>query len=288
MTELELLATLAEDAPLPSADDLAAPRARLTAAIAAETGNGAARGRPGGRRHRRLMAAAAAAAVTVAAAAIAVAVALPGGSGAVQTAQLTAVQVLDRAASAALRQPAVVPLPSQFLYTKSVEFPSGTVENWRSIDGAGGEYVERGGKATRFGGGVPAYYPDMPTKASAMDAFLERTEGREMDDSDPRDLPKFIVDWVLQGYLRPAQQAALYKFFSTLPGLTVVSNARDVSGRPGVGVSWSTGGFTVMSIFDPQTFAYLGTTSWVGHTEYSGGSWAVVSTAIVDHAGELP
>jgi hypothetical protein len=63
---------------------------------------------------------------------------------------------------------------------------------------------------------------------------------------------------------------------------------RDVSGRPGVGVSWSVNNFTVTSIFDPWTFAYLGTTSWAGRTEYSGGSWAVLSTAIVDHAGELP
>jgi hypothetical protein len=53
----------------------------------------------------------------------------------------------------------------------------------------------------------------------------------------------------------------------TLPGLTVVSHVRDVSGRPGVGVSWSVGNVTVMSIFDPRTFAYLGTTSWAGHTE---------------------
>jgi hypothetical protein len=51
MNDLELLATLAEDTRLPSAADLAAPRARLTAAIATETGiaAGAARGRPGGR-----------------------------------------------------------------------------------------------------------------------------------------------------------------------------------------------------------------------------------------------
>jgi hypothetical protein len=289
MNDLELVATLAEDAPLPSGDDLAVPRARLTTAIAAEIDiiAAAARGRPGSRRHRRLIAAAAVAVAVAASAAVGVAVARPGGSGPVQTAQLTAVQVLDRAASAALRQPAVVPLPSQFLYTKTAEFPSGTAEIWRSIDGAG-QFVEQDGKLMRFGGGIPAYYPDMPTRASAMDAFLERTEGREMDDSNPRDLPKFIVGWVLQGYLRPAQQAALYKFYVTLPGLTLVPHVRDVSGRPGVGVSWSVGNFTVMSIFNPQTFAYLGTTSWVGHTEYSGGSWAVLSTAIVDHAGEVP
>jgi hypothetical protein len=246
------------------------------------------RGRPGGWRHRRLVAGAGVLVVAAAAvAAAAAAVARPGGSSPLPAARLTAMQVLDRAASAALRQPTVVPLPGQFLYSKSVEYPSGTVEIWRSIDGARG-LVEHGGQVTTYPGGLPAYYPDMPTRASAMDAFLERTEGREMNDTDPGDLPKFIVDWVPQGYLRPAQQAALYKFYLTLPGLTVAEHVRDVSGRPGIGVSWSQGNFTVMSVFDPRTFAYLGTTSFTGHTEYSGGSWAVLSTAIVDHAGELP
>jgi hypothetical protein len=41
-----------------------------------------------------------------------------------------------------------------------------------------------------------------------------------------------------------------------------------------------------MNIFDPRTFAYLGLTTW-GEQGQVGGA-ALVQTAVVDQAGELP
>jgi Sigma-70, region 4/Sigma-70 region 2 len=49
-------------------------------------------------------------------------------------ARLTAEQVLDRAAAAALKQPTVIPRPDQFVYHK--EYDSGQIhQTWISVDG---------------------------------------------------------------------------------------------------------------------------------------------------------
>jgi hypothetical protein len=50
----------------------------------------------------------------------------------------------------------------------------------------------------------------------------------------------------------PAQRAALYEFLATMPGLTLERNVKDISGRPGIGVSWSFMGSTAVLIFDPS------------------------------------
>jgi hypothetical protein len=83
-----------------------------------------------------------------------------------------------------------------------------------------------------------------------------------------------------------AQRAALYRFLAATPGLTVEAHVRDVSGRPGIGVVWHFYGSKAMNIFDPRTFAYLGMTTW-GEQGQLGGD-ALVQTAIVDRAGEMP
>ena len=51
-------------------------------------------------------------------------------------------------------------------------------------------------------------------------------------------------------------------------------------------VAWHFYGSKAMNIFDPRTFAYLGMTIW-GEQGQLGGD-ALVRTAIVDQAGELP
>lgn len=63
------------------------------------------------------------------------------------------------------------------------------------------------------------------------------------------------------------------------------AHVRDVSGRLGIGVVWHFYGSTAMNIFDPRTYAYLGMTTW-GEQGQLGD--ALVQTAIVDRAGEMP
>ena len=142
MNDLDLVRELTiPDAPLLLPAELAGARQRVLAQIPAR--------RPP-RRHRRRMRPVVLAAVTAGAAAAVAAGFLagtraPGRPAApapspAADAHLTAVQVLDRAAAAALAEPAVIPRPEQFVYTEVDEGAPGTagsviVQTWLSVDG---------------------------------------------------------------------------------------------------------------------------------------------------------
>ena len=74
------------------------------------------------------------------------------------------------------------------------------------------------------------------------------------------------------------------------PGFQVIPVMADAIGRDGVGVDWTFEGDTGVVIFDPTTFAYLGTRTWSGPADftaaYDGG--ALVQLAVVSNAGEFP
>jgi hypothetical protein len=127
MNDLDVLRDFAPDMPLPSASDLSAARERVAAGIA-------------GRRTRRGPARRIVfGGVTVAAAAaITAGLLLGGGTQPAVTvhAQLTAREVLDRAASAALKQPGTAPRGNQFVYTEVTGGAgSPVVRTWLSVDG---------------------------------------------------------------------------------------------------------------------------------------------------------
>ena len=230
-----------------------------------------------------------------------------GPHGGHRVAQLTAATVLNRAAASALAQPAVIPHRDQFVFWKTVSSSDGTAETWRSVDGSRNGLTLSGGKKVMLWGcrhgwqtvrqdrgsarksitqrcvSDPAYLPDMPTKASEMRQYLVRKFGAGLRGAA---VPKVTEALLERNYLRPAQRAALYKFFVTIPGLKVVRHVRDYIGRPGLGVSVTTDGFTAMWIFDPKTFTYLGSTDLVGRKLSFG--YAVVKVAIVDKAGQRP
>ena len=76
----------------------------------------------------------------------------------------------------------------------------------------------------------------MPTTASAMPGYLAKTQGVRLNDIN--DVAK-VVGVAQSDYLLPAQRAAFYEFLATTPGLTLERHVKDVTGRPGIGVSWS-------------------------------------------------
>jgi hypothetical protein len=129
----------------------------------------------------------------------------------------------------------------------------------------------------------PAFFPDMPTSASAMPAYLAR---QGITPSNINNLGKSIGDIFEFDYVLPAQRAALYEFLATTPGLTVEHNVHDISGRPGIGVGWSAGGGKTLLIFDPGSFTLLGETTWGEQGELGGD--ALLQMAIVNQAGQLP
>ncbi|MGH3420092.1 MAG: CU044_5270 family protein [Streptosporangiaceae bacterium] len=337
MNDLDLLRECAPDAPLLSSAELSEARHRVLTTIARSRAASASGVRPPRAElrpglARRIVIGG----VTVAAAAAITAGVLAGTqrtAPAVVTVptQLTARELLEHAAAAALREPVVVPRDDQFVYTKLVG-PGGVAElSWLSVDGTRNGLTEspmngklqktvqlgcvngsrtmrtpgRDGKPIK-GGHKPiiaktpvpmdgpvvtvpctperAFFPDMPTTAAAMGPYLERIQGIRLNDLN--DLSKTVGEMLQSDYILPAQRAALYRFLATTPGLTVDRHVRDVSGRLGIGVVWRFYGSRAMNIFDPRTFAYLGMTTW-GEQGQVGGA-ALVQTAVVDRAGELP
>lgn len=173
------------------------------------------------------------------------------------------------------------------------------------LPGIGGKPLHLGGKPVtaeqykqEYGTSVPmdgpvvtthctpvlAYFPDMPTSASAMASYLQQTQG--IQPGNLNDLAKTVGFMLQSDYILPAQRAALYEFLATTPGLIVEPHVRDISGRPGVGVGWSFEGSKAVNIFDPGTYAYLGLTTW-GEQGQEGGD-ALLQTAIVSRPGQLP
>jgi hypothetical protein len=92
--------------------------------------------------------------------------------------------------------------------------------------------------------------------------------------------------------LLPAQQGALFKLMAETPGFQVVSPLSDAISRSGIGIEWTFEGGVSAIIFDPTTFAYLGTRTWPAgqaadpSAPYDGD--ALVKLAVVASVGDQP
>ncbi len=294
--------------------------------------------RPGRKTVRSRLIAVAATSGAVAALAVGVTLAsLPGGTHSpgqagtapghtVVPAVLTAKQVLDSAAAAALSQPGTAPRPSQFVYTKVTGGGGHGTQTWLSVDGTrNGLFKGYGatGTTTILGcangerhipspgyngkpytgpakpkAPVPLDGPVITTPCTPQPAFFPAmpTTARAMPAylaqkqgvrlNDINDVAKVVGGIFQSDYLLPAQRAALYEFLATTPGLTLERNVKDISGRPGIGVGWSFMGSKAMLVFDPSTHILLGMTTW-GEKGQADGD-ALLRTAITNRAGQLP
>lgn len=320
MTELELLRELGDETPLPELNELDDARARLTRAISSDSGRAAEplvrRAGRAQRPRRRLFAVATTAGLAAAAAAVLIVLpgvnARSGGSSLQSVASAptrrlpvlvhpTAAQVLDRAAFVALQTTTVTPSPDQFVYTETGGGGGQASQSWMSVDGLRDSRIGTNSIPGCVNGRPevpvvppqpctpsPAYFPDMPTQASGMLAYLEQTQAVRGDTTpdDLNDLAKQVSYMLDTDYLLPAQQAALYEFLAQTPGITVQTGVTDAAGRPGIGVGWSFDGGKNIVVFDPQTYTYLGTTT-IGIGGQVRGE-ALLTTAIVDSVGQLP
>jgi len=238
---------------------------------------------------------------------------------------LTAKQVLDSAATAALSHPGAAPRPDQFVYTKVGDGVGHVAQSWLSVDGSRNGLVEapgpdgtttvlgcvNGNRQIRLPGynGKPYTGPAKPKAPVPLDgpvvtepctpqpAFLPAlpTTASAMPAylakqgvrlNDINDLAKVVGGMFQSDYLLPAQRAALYEFLATTPGLTLERNVKDVTGRPGIGVGWSFMGSKAMLVFDPGTYTLLGITTR-GEQGQVGGA-ALLQMAITNQAGQQP
>jgi hypothetical protein len=288
MTDIDLIRELRPEIQLAAPDELSAARARLTAAITAEAAAGYAgdatparpaagstRSAPGPGRARRLrssrrmrrlaLTGAAAVAACITAVLLAVpshstqpAVARHGTQSATRPARrditLTAAQVLENAAAAALQRAAIAPRPDQFVYTET-EAPNGAKSRtWLAADGSRNGLRSFGQRdylllpctiaQAEAPGCYPdaGYFPDMPAKADQMLGYLEKIQiatGVAPPGQGTawlaNNLGKAVSCLMQTTYLLPGQQAALYELMAQTPGFTVVRGARDAIGRTDLG-----------------------------------------------------
>jgi hypothetical protein len=303
MDDMQLLREFATPSELPKRDDLAQARAKLVAATISTAKQAPAH--PFGRRKRVMWGGFTA--VGLAAAITAAFTLAPADSAAPPSpiphaqAQTDPVRILYAAAALARAQPGVEPRPDQFVYTKSREADGREAETWASADGThdglqimfdhevevagcrNGRRVQKeseGRTVTTKCKPFAAFIPDLPTNADDMLAYLHKSTYGEGDTL--QDLGSEFVN-LSGGYMRPAARAALYEAVAKVPGLVVRQDAKDATGRSVIGISWN--GTTRYGVgnqdeflFDPETFAYLG----------SGMLGSVVSQGIVDKVRQRP
>ncbi|MEU9731707.1 CU044_5270 family protein [Streptomyces sp. NPDC048002] len=317
MNELSECRDLRADAPLPDADRLAAPRARLTAAFMQET-------RPEralSRRRAILVGAATAGALAVTAGIVATLPEDTTGAPARGPHLLSAgasADALELAAATVEKHDGSEPGPKQWVYEKSTSFHEGkpqTSEEWTRWDGTG--HARLPGMAPS--GDISDFDPDelqvwygpnqeekwkklgyddrsqrqfyrfLATLPSDPDRMMKRireehaigsVKGETAAQRDWRE-----VDVLYRSVLIPPNaQAGLFRALAKIPGARVTTGVRDPLGRAAIGVSVTYAEQTPAGwkgkqeiYFDPDSYAYLGQTRNDGLMVSAREAWGVVN-----------
>ncbi|MEU8119071.1 CU044_5270 family protein [Spirillospora sp. NPDC049024] len=301
----------------PGAFDGAAHDRAGRAAYERITASEARRSGPSRRTTFRLVAAGGVAGALIAGAAFAT-----GGSGE-QPAPVAATetqQVLNVAATFALKQPFTAPRPGQWVYTETRYRRSGVPgrgqvvkpgsplktqvdRNWVRADGRRMALYDHGKLVTSAtGGGMPpidyAAVAKLPTDPDGMLAWARAQEiPTEPNGGAFQLLGSLLLN---NGALPPAQTAAAYRAMAKIPGVTVDRAAKDGAGHKAISVSFLIEGWAKDEVLlDPSTYAYQGhrTTVAKDHTMPDGGrfltgaveSYSVrLAAGVVDRPGQRP
>ncbi|WP_431042867.1 CU044_5270 family protein [Streptomyces sp. P1-3] len=137
----------------------------------------------------------------------------------------------------------------------------------------------------------------LPTDPDEMLKWIYDAVERVGSDKEP-DQAAFVLvgDLIKESMVPPKVSAALYRAAAKIPGVVVVPDAVDATGRHGVGVARidSSGGTRDEWIFDKKTMEYLGERSVATSDAFNAepgqvlGTTAVLERAVVDKAGQLP
>ncbi|WP_186382352.1 CU044_5270 family protein [Amycolatopsis rhizosphaerae] len=212
---------------------------------------------------------------------------LPGGPAPLASATV----LLNNAANAA---DSGTPGHGEWTYTSEVTHLTGQpevrTETWMKVDGSEGLVrTDRDGKheerrvlgptalAQQLGdkGGSPLAVPSyanlltLPTDPVQLKDVIYREVRAELAILSPNGRKLYTDDqWAYQkitelvmGPTPPAVRASLYRVAAMIPGVEVVDNATDASGRSGIGVAHTenSDGDKAMLIFDRNTYQVLGT-----------------------------
>ncbi|WP_226961334.1 MULTISPECIES: CU044_5270 family protein [Streptomyces] len=233
----------------------------------------------------------------------------------------TAVQLLDQAAARAAAEAPADIRDDQYVYVSSVVSYPGEApqerEVWHAVDGSREGLLRLGGEPEDIPlepDPVPApgsegtsscyrFLETLPTDPEAMLAWLyaQQEAGDEDHDAD-QDAFVLIGDLVGESMVPPDVAAALYGAAALIPGVTLVPDAVDATGRPGVGVGRVDAYNPDQSeelVFDAESFELLGRRTVAvrdivyedaapiraGETTYA---TAVIDRSVVDEAGARP
>jgi hypothetical protein len=233
----------------------------------------------------------------------------------------TVVQLLGRASLAA-DSTTLAPRDNQFIYTRwqskirpvgrpgvPDKLPTDTTgEYWDSVDGSRPNWsvsVERLGhmESTQApvdphpGLDAPTYkfLTTLPTDPDRLLALIRqsktaRGQGKIVDLD--QSVFETIGTLIHRALLPPGLAAALYRAAAKIPGVRIVRDTVDATGRHGIGVFRSSRriatpgqAYAMMWIFDPRTYAFRGERLDVGTTS---NSIALLQVAVVDQATRRP
>ena len=97
---------------------------------------------------------------------------------------------------------------------------------------------------------------DLPTDPGQLRSLIE---DRDIVDGPPGDWETFVLatDLIRDSYARPGLRAALYEVMADLPGIEVVGDTVDASGRHGIALASTHDGIRNEVVFDPKTARIL-------------------------------
>ncbi|MGW0658196.1 CU044_5270 family protein [Streptodolium elevatio] len=187
--------------------------------------------------------------------------------------------------------------------------PPSKNEVWRPVTGTG-EMLMRSGNGSEFRDSVTAPAPGEKISGHPGYRFLESLStdpgtllGQLRELAQPNDNPPdqrvftLIGDILRAGVMPPEFSAALFRAAAELPGVTILPNATDALGRPGVAVAMvAAQGSREEWIFDPDTAELLGWRDVAARDNDEIAvkkgqvldSTAIVHRGIVDRAGDTP
>ncbi|GAA3866110.1 hypothetical protein GCM10023084_19230 [Streptomyces lacrimifluminis] len=122
-------------------------------------------------------------------------------------------------------------------------------------------------------------YRELEALPTDPDALLKKIYADTGDggSADRGQALELIGDMLATATLLPEVNAALYRAAAKIPGVSVVENAKDLAGRPGIGLRFKDRDDHETWVFDKGSLTYLGSDEK-----------ALLGTGVVDKAGETP
>ncbi|MGY1495130.1 CU044_5270 family protein [Streptomyces sp. QTS52] len=122
-------------------------------------------------------------------------------------------------------------------------------------------------------------YRELEALPTDPDALLKKIydDTKDKDSINRGAALEMIGDMLADATLLPEVDAALYRAAARIPGVSVVEKAKDIAGRPGIGLSFKDGDRHDTWVFDEQSLNYLGSDEV-----------ALLGAGVVDRIGETP